>query len=163
MNDPWMHLPKPLAAAAGSALIVAFAFGGLVAAHNLPATPASSHASPTAQTQAAGANSEAVEVHSDKTTETDTPDTTAGSQPANHGAMVSKVAQDATLVGGPHANHGWYVSCVAHGGTPDVTANPNTCTPPAAAGTTSTTKSNGKSGTHGAPPHSAAPVSPVTP
>ena len=31
-----------------------------------------------------------------------------------HGACVSKVAQDASKVGGPHHNHGWAVSRAAH-------------------------------------------------
>ena len=169
MDHRWTHLPKPLAAAAGSALIVAFAFGGLVAAHTLPRTPASDHASATAKAAAADANQHAVDVLSaktsgttDTTTTTSTTDTT---HPTNHGAAVSAVAQDATLVGGPHDNHGWYVSCVARGMVPDVTVTPNTCKPaPAAATTTSSsTKSHGKSGTHGAPPHFGAPVSPVAP
>jgi hypothetical protein len=52
------------------------------------------------------------------TPDTTTPDTTtpdtAGAQGA-HGAAVSVVAQDVTLVGGPNANHGGAVSLVARG------------------------------------------------
>jgi hypothetical protein len=41
---------------------------------------------------------------------------TAGEDSAGgeHGACVSKVAQDAGKVGGPHQNHGWAVSRAAH-------------------------------------------------
>ena len=41
---------------------------------------------------------------------------TAGADTAGgeHGACVSKVAQDASKVGGPHQNHGWVVSRAAH-------------------------------------------------
>ena len=47
------------------------------------------------------------------------PAKSAGSQDeaaagGEHGACVSKVAQDASKVGGPHHNHGWAVSRAAH-------------------------------------------------
>lgn len=145
------HLPKPLAAAAGAAIVVAFAFGGLVAAHALPTTPSSSHASSTAQTAAANADANAATVLSSKltdttettdttdTTGTQTPDAAPTTHPDNHGATVSAVAQDPTLTGGPHDNHGWYVSCVARGGTVSGTGMTATCS----------ATLHGKSGSHG--------------
>jgi hypothetical protein len=45
---------------------------------------------------------------------TDTAKTEVGAQ-GEHGAAVSVVAQDETLVGGPNANHGGAVSVVARG------------------------------------------------
>jgi hypothetical protein len=43
--------------------------------------------------------------------------TTDVSAQGEHGAAVSVVAQDETIVGGPNANHGGAVSIVAHGTT----------------------------------------------
>ena len=37
-----------------------------------------------------------------------------GTPGGEHGACVSKVAQDPSKVGGPHHNHGWAVSRAAH-------------------------------------------------
>jgi hypothetical protein len=48
------------------------------------------------------------------TPDTTTPDTSGGAQGA-HGAAVSAVAQDQTLVGGTNNNHGGAVSLVARG------------------------------------------------
>jgi hypothetical protein len=44
----------------------------------------------------------------------DTSQGTPAAHPANHGADVSAVAKDHTLVGGKHNNHGGAVSVVAH-------------------------------------------------
>ncbi|HEX5465667.1 MAG TPA: hypothetical protein VFW92_03220 [Candidatus Limnocylindrales bacterium] len=168
MGHPAIRLPKPLAAAAGSALIVAFGFGGLVAAHALPTTPNSSHASATAATQAADANAHAAEVQAEQTSSqtddqpatNDAPDPTLTPQASDHGATVSAVAQDATLVGGPHDNHGWYVSCVARGGTVTGTGTTATCTPATTLATLHGSSANhGKSGSHG-PSSSQAPTQP---
>lgn len=51
------------------------------------------------------------------TTTTTTPTTTELGAQGEHGAAVSVVAQDETLVGGLNANHGGAVSIVAHGTT----------------------------------------------
>jgi coenzyme F420-reducing hydrogenase beta subunit len=59
---------------------------------------------------------------------TDAHGTAAGSA-GDHGAIVSAVARDSTIVGGKHANHGGAVSLVARGGETQVgapaTADPN--------------------------------------
>jgi hypothetical protein len=51
--------------------------------------------------------------------DTDAPETNGDSQgtgaQGEHGALVSKVAQDETAVGGPNNNHGGAVSLVARG------------------------------------------------
>jgi hypothetical protein len=153
-------LRKPTGAAIGAVLIAAFAFGGVVLAHNLPTT-LTDQASPTATVKA------------DETAEpSETPDPTDTANPTgatslnaptntndNHGATVSVVAQDNTLVGGPHQNHGYYVSCVARGGamptaapsqTPDPSATCIPATPPPTSGTsTDTSTAPGNSGNHG--------------
>ena len=108
--------------AAGTALVVALVLGGAAAAHNLPATPASSHASSTAITNAAGANLKGADEsqEGDQTADaTEAPDASHApsptSHPDNHGLLVSVAAQS-SLKGGAQQTHGGYVSCVARGG-----------------------------------------------
>jgi hypothetical protein len=50
----------------------------------------------------------------DATSDTTTPDATNAAQ-GDHGAAVSAVARDVTIVGGPNDNHGGAVSVVARG------------------------------------------------
>jgi hypothetical protein len=64
-------------------------------------------------TLARGANG-APETTTTGTTAGDTTTTGVGAQ-ADHGAAVSVVAQDETIVGGPNANHGGAVSIAARG------------------------------------------------
>ncbi len=52
---------------------------------------------------------------STETPATDTPDTSTDGAQGVHGAAVSAVAQDDTLVGGTNVNHGGAVSTVARG------------------------------------------------
>jgi hypothetical protein len=128
-----LHRRSSIAGVLG--LSAALALGGIVAAHSLPATPNSDHASATAQEQAADANANASLVLSSLPTPEDPPATNDQLEPAdatpdathpdNHGLTVSTAAADATLVGGAQDSHGGYVSCVARGGSLCDTASPS--------------------------------------
>jgi hypothetical protein len=69
---------------------------------------------PVAEVQGDEAEQTEVEAPDTDTPETDGDNQGAGAQ-GEHGALVSKVAQDESAVGGPNNNHGGAVSLVARG------------------------------------------------